>query len=1093
MKYRNTLSIKYDVDPSGQDGLYILYPRSNGQLVNVDQTTKPIIKVSVTDNIQGQNPMAWSTYINDGLIYLSASDFPYDSTGIYYIKLLINNEKYPASGLTKLVINDYLADETKYITTPTLKGAPGTGIKSITGNGQSLEITLTNGRKDTIKLPTLQGPAGPKGDPGVNGDQGTGIQEITADGEILHIMLDNLTSYDVKIPTVKGDKGDTGATGNGIKSITQNGDKLTVTDTNDHAQTFTIPAVKGDKGDTGATGNGIKSITQDGNKLTVTDTNDQAQTFTIPTIQGNPGATGNGIKSITQEGATLDILYTNGQADTFTVPTVQGKTGATGADGQPGPRGIGIKDIRQGATTVQANDIITTLIVTLTDNTQQSVQITIPEGPQGPQGKQGPTGRGITSITPGQDTGSLTVNYSDNTTDTVTVPTVKGDQGPAGKDGADGKPGEDGKDGNGIKNITQDGNRVSIVTDNASYTITVPTVKGEQGPAGPTGPAGNGIKDVTHDDKGLITFTLSDGSTYNVQVPTVTQSPDGSATKNIYITDITSAGNEITVHLNDGDTKTFTIPRLKGDTGANGKPGADGKPGKDGADGQPGKDGVSIQSVTQDGNKLTLTLSNGVINTFMIPTVKGDPGQAGAGIDSIKQDGATLTIKLTNGDTKTVTIPTVQGPAGKDGNGIATITTEGDTITFNMTDGDAKTFTVPTVQGVKGNEGPAGRGIKELGSQYSSFTKPNGDTVYTFNVVYTDDTTSNLTLNIPSGQQGPAGPAGKPGDQGPAGPAGEPGANGKDGEGITSVTKDGASLVFNNSKGVVSRVTLPELNQKFVKDLNYKDHKLNVSYSNGDKESEKTVDIPYITNYVTSKGIDYTDLYTHDEIDPIYSDGSQGVGFNITTNTPIQNHIYNYLYDNLYLTRHGVNTLYLPEVREIVNYKITGNNKDYSLLCIHYDPRLYQDIKTTPFPGDISSIQFSYYNADLTPVTPSTNSILGPDDGFVTLFTSDDANALRTNITNDDVYNGSASAYNNLNLGFSGELWLVDNGSRIYKRLTGSNKLTNYDDVFYKKTDYKTFTDTTRNITATRSVFTVKNNRSIYIKAGMTSLNFDIF
>ena len=1083
MKYRNTLSIKYDVDPSSQDGLYILYPRSNGQLVNVDQSTNPVIKVSVTDNIQGQNPKSWSAYINDGLIYLSASDFPYDSTGIYYIKLLINNEKYPASGLTKLVINDYLADETKYSTAPTLKGAPGTGIKSITGNGQSLEITLTNGRKDTIKLPTLQGPAGPKGDPGVNGDQGTGIQEITADGDTLHILLDNLTSYDVKIPTVKGDKGDTGATGNGIKSITQNGDTLTVTDTNDHAQTFTIPAVKGDKGDTGATGNGIKSITQDGDKLTVTDTNNQAQTFTIPTIQGNPGATGNGIKSITQEGATLDILYTNGQADTFTVPTIQGKTGATGQDGQPGPRGIGIKDIRQGATTVQANDIITTLIVTLTDNTQQSVQITIPEGPQGPQGKQGPTGRGITSITPGQDTGSLTVNYSDNTTDTVTVPTVKGDQGPAGKDGADGKPGEDGKDGNGIKNITQDGNRISIVTDNASYTITVPTVKGEQGPAGPTGPAGNGIKDVTHDDKGLITFTLTDGSTYNVQVPTVTQSPDGSATKNIYITDITSAGNEITVHLNDGDTKTFTIPRLKGDTGANGKPGADGKPGKDGADGQPGKDGVSIQSVTQDGDKLTLTLSNGVINTFTIPTVKGDPGQPGAGIDSIKQDGATLTIKLTNGDTKTLTVPTVKGPAGHDGNGIATITTEGDTITFNMTDGDAKTFTVPTVQGVKGNDGPAGRGIKELGSQYSSYTKPNGDTVYTFNVVYTDDTSSNLTLNIPSGQQGPAGPAGKPGDQGPAGPAGEPGANGKDGEGITSVTKDGASLVFNNSKGVVSRVTLPELQNKSVTGLDYKSPNLVVDYSNN---TERLVKIPAFRSIEAFPELRVDNLSQVHEI--VVEAGDNTYIASIATQSNADNNLFRYLNNDIYFTTKGANTIYLPKVREIVNYKIADNNNSYSILCISYDSRIYQPIQSKVTIGNISSLLFSYYNADILPVSPSTNQISGPDDGFVTLFTSSDSDALKTTFTNDMADN--ADAFNNLNCGFSGWLWLYDAKSSIYNRLTSKNNLANYNDVFYKKIDYKDFTNI-KGKKASRSVFTVKNNRSIYIKAGLTSLDFD--
>ena len=791
---RNTLSIEYRADRVNQGGIYHLILRNQGKQVKVkDHPAGDELQVSVSSTNDMAKPQPLKTAgVEAGVVVFSGNDPVLENPGLYYISVEYLGEKFPSTGATPLRLNGGYYQTPVYTNSPMLKGVPGTGIQSITSTGTTLHIELTTGRIIDVDMPDVQAPAGPQGEagpegqPGPTGKDGRGIAALSADGDALTVNFTDGTKQTLTIPTVKGDTGETGPAGTGIASIEANGGQLTVKLTDGTSYPVTVPTAQGEPGPTGPTGTGIRSITNAGDTLTLTLTDGTEHPFTIPTIQGAPGApgqkgeAGTGIAGFKVNGDQLTVNLTDNTAQTFTIPTIKG------------PAGVSITDIKNGPTTVEDSQATTTLDIKLSDGTTKQVKITTPAGPQGDPGpagqpgepgQPGKNGRGIKAMMAGNQPGEITVEFDDGSRQSITVPTVKGETGPQGQ------PGQPGQDGETITGIQSNSDRVTVYTNKQQYSLTIPTVKGEQGA---TGPAGTGIQSITDDGKGLITITLTDGSEHTVTVPTVTQSETAGQVKNLYITDIKQEGNQISVILNDGTSKSFTVNTLTGPAGKNGQDGAKGDP------------GTGIKSITSSGDRITITLTDNTTQSFTIPTVKGADGQnggkgePGTGIQSITAAGDTLTVNLTDGSKQTLTIPTIQGqpgPAGQPGvpgTGIKNLSVKGDQLTVSLSDSTSKTFTIPTVKGDQGNPGPAGRGIASIEASGSQLV-----------VNLTDGSAERFQIPTVKGDQGPVGEPGQPGTDG------KPGADGKDGLSITGVDLTGGSLQFSNPNGVVSTVKVP--------------------------------------------------------------------------------------------------------------------------------------------------------------------------------------------------------------------------------------------------------------------------------------------
>lgn len=825
---RNTLSIEYRADRVNQGGIYHLILRNQGKQVKVkDHPAGDELQVSVASNNDMKQAQPLKTAgVEAGVVVFSGNDPVLENPGLYYISVEYLGEKFPSTGATPLRLNGGYYQEPVYTNQPMLKGAPGTGIQSITSTGTTLHIELTTGRIIDVDLPDVQAPAGPQGEtgpegqPGPAGKDGRGVAALSADGDALTVNFTDGTKQTLTIPTVKGDTGEAGPAGTGIASIEANGRQLTVKLTDGTSYPVTVPTAQGEPGPTGPTGNGIRSITNNGDTLTLTLTDGTEHPFTIPTIQGAPGApgqegkAGTGIASFNVNGDQLTVSLTDNTTQTFTIPTIKG------------PAGVSITDIKNGPTTVEDSQATTTLDIKLSDGTTKQVKITTPAGPQGDPGpagqpgepgQPGKNGRGIETVTAGQQPGEIQVTFDDGSSQTITVPTVKGEPGPQGQ------PGHPGQDGETITGIQSNGDLVTVYTNKQQYQLTIPTVKGD---TGEEGPAGTGIKSITDDGKGLITITLTNGSEHTVTVPTVTQSETAGQVKNLYITDIKQEGNQISVILNDGTSKSFTVNTLSGPAGKNGQDGAKGDP------------GTGIKSITSSGDRITITLTDNTAQSFTIPTVKGADGQNGAkgepgtGIQSITAAGDSLTVNLTDGSKQTLTIPTIKGqpgPAGQPGapgTGIQNLSVKGDQLTVSLSDSTSKTFTIPTVKGDQGNPGPTGRGIATI--------EANGSQLV---VNLTDGSAERFQIPTVKGEPGPAGEPGQPGTDG------KPGANGKDGLSITSVDLTGGSLQFSNANGVVSTVKVPfsQLDQviKYVEPMNTASYAndtpgFNLSYAQAD-------------------------------------------------------------------------------------------------------------------------------------------------------------------------------------------------------------------------------------------------------------------
>ena len=312
--------------------------------------------------------------------------------------------------------------------------------------------------------------------------------------------------------------------------------------------------------------------------------------------------------------------------------------------------------------------------------------------------------------------------------------TVKGDAGPQGPQG---EPGPQGPKGD----------------------------KGEPGPQGPKGDPGKDAPTITGAtiNGSTLTFSMSDGKTYNVILPLL----KGDSGKNAY---------ELAVQAGFTGSLQEWLASLKGETGIQGPQGIAGPQGvqgpqgiqgKTGPQGAPGKDAPAIEKVSlnEDQTQIVFTLTDGtkLTSNFETPQAipgpqgpKGDKGDTGAqgpkgnpgpqGEPGPKGEKGDTGLQGPKGD------PGAEGPKGE----------KGDTG-LQGPKGD------PGAEGPKGEKGDKG----DPGSSAYQLAQDSG-----FKGTLNEWLQS---LKGEPGAEGPQGPKGDKGDPGVQGPQGEPGPKGDTG------------------------------------------------------------------------------------------------------------------------------------------------------------------------------------------------------------------------------------------------------------------------------------------------------------------------
>lgn len=349
------------------------------------------------------------------------------------------------------------------------KGDDGVGISLITVTNGNLSITLTSGT--TLELGNIKGSDGVDGRDGAdgtNGQDGIGVKstEINQSGELV-ITYSNNNS--VNLGKVTGTNGTNGQDGNGITKteINANGE-LVITYSNGTTENLGIvvgkdgvngtngqdgaKGDKGEKGDTGADG-------KDGN---------------TPYINANGnwqiGDTDTGIKAEGKDG----VNGTNGQDGAKGDKGEQGIQGEKGDKGDKGDTGVGVSSV-----SIDENNH---LLITLSDNPNQPIDLGNVKGEKGDKGDKGDTGANGTDGQNGQDgigidsvkieNGILLIKYT-NTADYTTIGNVKGD------------------DGVGIAEVYVTDGYIYVRKTNETTAIQLAYIKGEKGDTGAKGDNGN--------------------------------------------------------------------------------------------------------------------------------------------------------------------------------------------------------------------------------------------------------------------------------------------------------------------------------------------------------------------------------------------------------------------------------------------------------------------------------------------------------------------------------------------------------------------------------------------------------------------------
>ena len=311
------------------------------------------------------------------------------------------------------------------------------------------------------------------------------------------------------------------------------------------------------------------------------------------------------------------------------------------------------------------------------------------------KGKDGLAGKNAAEITTATITGkTLTFKLSDNSSYSVELPLLKGDKGEAGLAG---------KDAPTITNASVDGNTLTFdMSDGTKHSVILPLLKGERGEAGLAGKDAPKINGVALKGNALE-VDLSDSSTYSVDLPLLKgdRGEAGLAGKDApKITNVTLNDNNLTFALSDNSSYSVVLPLLKGDRG------------------EKGENGLSAYQIAQQAG------FHGT-ETDWLQSLKGQKGDAGLpGKDAPKITGVTLNddqtqiiftmsdgTKLESKFKAPTAIPGKDGKNGKDGENAPTITGvsyKDNQLVFNLSDNSTISANLPDLTGPKGDKGSDG-------------------------------------------------------------------------------------------------------------------------------------------------------------------------------------------------------------------------------------------------------------------------------------------------------------------------------------------------------------------------------------------------
>ncbi|RWW96754.1 collagen-like protein [Flavobacterium cerinum] len=346
-----------------------------------------------------------------------------------------------------------------------------------------------------------------------------------------------------------------------------------------------------------------------------------------------------------------------------------------------------------------------------------------------------------------------------------------------------------------ITTFVDNGDGTVTYTNEAGVAVTVNMGQGLQGPAGPAGPQG---------PAGTVGVEGQPGQSGTPGIP-------GSGTPGAPGDGVTIVTNDSGTWVYNPTTNTWTnINGPAGPQGPAGTVGVEGQPGQSGTPGIPGSgtpgapgDGVTI--VTNDSGTWVF---NPTTNTWT--NINGPAGPQGPA--------GTVGVEGQPGQSGTPGIPG-SGTPGAPGDGVTIVTNDSGTWVFNPT-----TNTWTNINGPAGPQGPAGTvGVEGQPGQSGTPGIPgsgtpgapgDGVTIVTNDSgtwVFNPTTNTWTNINGPAGPQGPAGTVGVEGQPGQSGTPGIPGSGtpGAPGDGVTIVTNDSGTWVFNPTTNTWTNINGP--------------------------------------------------------------------------------------------------------------------------------------------------------------------------------------------------------------------------------------------------------------------------------------------
>ncbi|MFN0255639.1 beta strand repeat-containing protein [Pedobacter ureilyticus] len=356
---------------------------------------------------------------------------------------------------------------------------------------------------------------------------------------------------------------------------------------------------------------------------------------------------------------------------------------------------------------------------------------------------------------------------------------AKGDPGVVGVQGMPGTNGTPGTPGSGTPGAPGAG--VTIVTNDSGTWVYNPTTNTWTNINGPKGDKG---------DPGVVGVQGMPGS----GTPGTPGTPGGPGAG------VTIVTNDSGTWVYNPTTNTWTnINGPKGDKGDPGVVGVQGMPGSGtpGTPGTPGGPGAGVTIVTNDSGTWVYNPSTNTWTNINGP--KGDKGDPGVvGVQGMPGSGT----------------PGTPGTPGGPGAGVTIVTNDSGTWVYNPT-----TNTWTNINGPKGDKGDPGvvgvQGMPGSGTPGTPGTPGGpgaGVTIVTNDSgtwVYNPTTNTWTNINGPKGDKGDPGVVGVQGMPG-SGTPGTPGTPGGPGAGITIVTNDSGTWVYNPSTNTWTNINGPK-------------------------------------------------------------------------------------------------------------------------------------------------------------------------------------------------------------------------------------------------------------------------------------------